>query len=41
MPLIHDAKKLDEMAQVSAQFGHRDASGRLADLVEKVMKEQS
>ena len=41
IPLIHDAKKLDEMAQVSAQFGHRDASGRLADLVEKVMKEQS
>jgi len=37
MPIVTDKSKLAKMAQVSAGFGHRDASSRIVDIIDRVM----
>ena len=37
LPLVNDESRRAEMAKISAGFGHRDASARIADIVERVI----
>ena len=37
MPIVTDKSKLATMAQISASFGHRDASSRIVDIVDRVI----
>jgi len=37
MPIVRSKPRLEEMAKISAGFGHRDASARVADIVERVI----
>ena len=37
MPIVTDKTKLSQMAQISAGFGHRDASTRIVDVIDQVI----
>lgn len=37
LPLVTDKTKLASMAQISASFGHRDASSRIVDIIDQVI----
>jgi len=37
MPIVSDKSKLARMADISASFGHRDASSRIVDIIDRVI----